>query len=184
MVEAVKDLPWFDVEGHKKFSPGKLPKFSSALNTPIVQSLSELPVVDGVANLDDAMSSIVSQRIDKLILLLKHYKIENADDPWLWLSFRLACHFVPGMTVLRVPKRGRGRPAKWKGQAGDDLVAAVDAEKDKTGSSIASAINNLKKTDPKRWGAFNEQRYYEARRDGALRRAATVALRKTEAEIS
>ena len=66
VAEALKDLPWFKVEGHEKLPPRKLPKFSGALQTPIVQSLANQPVIDGVAHIDEAISNILRQRIDKL----------------------------------------------------------------------------------------------------------------------
>jgi hypothetical protein len=162
-----------------KSIPRKLPKFSGQLQTPIIQSLSDLPVVDGSVVLDEAMNEILDQRINKLILLLKHYKIDRMSDPWLLLSLRLACSFVPGMRVLTMPGRRRGRPAKWKGQVGDELIAAVDKERtEDTGLSVAAAISKLKQQEPERWARLNEARYYEAHRDRARRRQAVKALRK------
>jgi hypothetical protein len=178
MREMAKDTPWFEVEGHKKYSRRERPKFSGALRNPIVQSLSDMPVIDGRAILNGALINIFQQRIEKLILLLKHYQIEDTRDPWLFLSFRLACSFVPGLSVLTAPPRGRGRPSKWKGPGGDALIAAVDAERAKTGMSIVASINRLKQNDPLRWQALNEVRYHEAHRDQKLRKQAFEALRK------
>ena len=67
-------------------------------------------MIDGVAHIDEAINSILSQRIEKLISLLKHYQLETTKDPWLLLSLRLACAFVPGLRVLHKAPRGRGRP--------------------------------------------------------------------------
>jgi hypothetical protein len=142
MVEAAKDIPWFRVEGHENLPLGKVPKFSGALQTPIIQSLSNQPEIDGVAHIDEAMNSILSRRIEKLIFLLKHYNLEDKNDPWLLLSLRLGCAFVPGLRVLREAPRGRGRPKgakKWTGKARDELIAAVDAVRaEKKGRSIAN----------------------------------------------
>jgi hypothetical protein len=99
LIEAIKDTPWFEVEGHG----GEHSKFSGDLQEPIIQSLSEMPVIDGEYQIDGAINTIVRQRIDKLVLLLKHYRIENTSDPWLFLSLRLACAFVPGLRVLTAP---------------------------------------------------------------------------------
>jgi hypothetical protein len=167
LVEVLKDVPWFRVEGHEN---SRLRKFSGPLQTPIIQSLSDQPVIDGVAHIDGAMNSIFSQRIDKLILLLKHYKLEDTDDPWLLLSLRLACAVVPGLRVVTKAPRGRGRPQgpkKWTREARNELLAAVDAVRNKQkGLSIASAINILKK-DP-RWKTLTKQRYYDAVQDRKL----------------
>jgi hypothetical protein len=69
--EALKDTPWFEVDGHKQLPPGKLPKFSGELQTPIVQSLSRLPAVDGVDRLDEVMSRILSLAIPKFATCLQ-----------------------------------------------------------------------------------------------------------------
>jgi hypothetical protein len=180
MVEAAKDIPWFRVEGHENLPPGKVPRFSSALQTPIIQSLSNQPVIDGVAHIDEAMNSILSQRIEKLIFLLKHYKLEDKNDPWLLLSLRLGCAFVPGLRVLREAPRGRGRPKgpkKWTGEAREELIAAVDAvHAEKKGRSIANSIQILKRRDRSRWMALTKARYYEALRHRRLRDEAVRAL--------
>jgi hypothetical protein len=180
MVEALKDLPWFEVEGHEKLPPRKLPKFSGALQTPIVQSLANQPVIDKAAHIDEAMSSILGQRTEKLILLLKHYKLENTNDPWLLLSLRLACAFVPGLQVLREAPRGRGRPKgpkKWTAIARDELIAAVKVvHAEKVGRTIARSIQILKRRDPSQWKSLNEARYYEALRDRTLHSQVLRAL--------
>src|SRR5262249_36381543 len=135
VAEALKDLPWFEVEGHEKLLPRKLPRFAGALQTPIVQSLANQPVMDGVAHIDEVISNILEQRIDKLILLLKHYRLEKQNNPWLLLSLRLACVIAPGLRVVRQAPRGRGRPRgpqKWTAEARDELIAAVESMRAKT----------------------------------------------------
>jgi len=159
VTEMLKDVPWFEVEGHQKYPPRKLPKFSGDLQTPIVKSLSRVPAVDEVGRLDEVMSSILSERIDKLILLLKYYDIQSTSDPWLFLSLRLACSFVPGLRVLSKPPRKRGRPARWKGQTRDELIAAVEAVRaERPGRSISRSIEILKDRDPDRWGGALSKR--------------------------
>jgi hypothetical protein len=168
--EALKDTPWFEVDGHKQLPPGKLPRFSGALRTPIVQSLSNQPVIDGVGHIDEPMNNILSQRIEKLILLLKYYDIEHIRDPWLFLSLRLACSFVPGLSVLHKAPRGRGRPKGSKtrtAEARDELIGAVKAVQAE-GRSIAHSIAILKRRNPVRWRSLNEARYYEALRERKL----------------
>ena len=174
LVELLKDLPWFEVRGHGK-------RFSGALQTPIIQSLSHQPVVDGVANIDEAINSILNQRIEKLILLLKHYNIEDTKDPWLLLSLRLACAFVPGLRVRREPPRGPGRPKKWTSEARDELIAAVKAvHAERGGRSISRSIEILKKREPDAWAFLNKARYYEALRDRELRNQAIRALKNEQ----
>jgi hypothetical protein len=171
LAEVLKDLPWFRVSDHGK-------RFSEALQTPIIQSLSNLPVVDGEANIDEAINNIWSQRIEKLILLLKHYNIEETEDPWVLLSLRLACAFVPGLQVLRKPPRGAGRPKKWTSEARDKMIAAVEAVlAEKSGRSISRSIEILKKREPDVWAFLNKARYYEALRDRELRNQAMRALK-------
>jgi hypothetical protein len=166
LVEVLKDVPWFRVEGHEN---SRLRKFSGPLQTPIIQSLSDQPVIDGVAHIDGAMNSIFSQRIDKLILLLKHYKLEDTDDPWLLLSLRLACAVVPGFRVLTKTPRGRGRPKKWTHEYRSELLAAIDAvRREQNDRSIVEAILILKKRDPRRWESVTRTRYYEAVQDQEL----------------
>jgi hypothetical protein len=174
LVEVLKDLPWFEISGHGK-------RFSEGLQTPIIQSLSNQPVVDGVANIDEAINSILNQRIEKLILLLKHYNIEKANDPWVLLSLRLACAFVPGLQVLREPLRGPGRPKKWTSQARDALIAAVEAvHAERGGRSISRSIEILKRREPDAWASLNKARYYEALRDRELRNQAIRALKNEQ----
>jgi hypothetical protein len=184
LVEAFKDTPWFEVKGHEKLPAGKLPKFTGALQTPIVQSLADQSVTDEVSHIDEVMSNILRQRIDKLILLLKHYKLENQHDPWLLLSLRLACVIVPGLRVLREAPRGRGRPKgskKWTAEARDELIEAVEAVQTERGQrGIANSIHILKKREPYRWGSLNEARYYEAIRDRRIHNQVLRALTKPE----
>jgi hypothetical protein len=182
LVEALKDLPWFEVDG---IPPGKAQKFSLVLQTPIVESLSKQPVVDGVAHIDGVINSILSQRIEKLISLLKHYKLEASADPWLLLSLRLACAFVPGFRVVTKTPRGRGRPKgakRWTREARYELIAAVEAVRaEKKGRSIANSVQILKKRDPERWASLNPARYHEARRERTLYDQAVRALIRTDA---
>ena len=114
-------------------------------------------------------NSILTQRIEKLILLLKHYKLETSDDPWLLLSLRLACALVPGFRVVTKTPRGRGRPKgakRWTREARYELIAAVEAVRaEKKGRSIANSVQILKKRDPERWASLNPARYHEARRN-------------------
>ena len=180
--EVLKDTPWFEVDGHKQLPPGKLPRFSGALRTPIIQTLSNQPVIDGVAHIDEAIDSIFSQRIEKLISLLKYYHLETTKDPWLLLSLRLACAFVPGLRVLRKAPRGRGRPRgskKWTAEARDELIGAVKTvQAERKGRTIAHSIAILKRRDPIQWGSLHEARYYEALRERELYNQALRGLMK------
>jgi hypothetical protein len=146
LVELFKDVPWFEIKGY--VNP---PKFEGSLKRPIL--VKRIP--DG--NLDKLMWGIFNHRLSKLHLLLSHYELEDADDPWLLLSLRLACAIVPGFKVKR---KGRGAPGKWKDNI-DEVIAAVEAERNKSGGGVAKAIGRLKQNDPVRWKPFTESRYYE-----------------------
>jgi hypothetical protein len=166
----LRDIPWFvEVDGPKKLRSGK-PKFSGALRDPIVESPSEQPVVNGRRQLEGMLESIWNQRIEKLILLAKHYELEDFEDPWLLLSLRLACTFVPGFRVTR--ERGRRKGAtKWTAEEKDELIAAVRAvQSEQKGRTIAKSIELLQRRDS-RWRSANEPRYYEAVRARELRGA-------------
>jgi hypothetical protein len=157
-----------------RLARGSPRKFSGQLKTPIV-----VPALLGT-NIDAILNDILNQRVEKLVLLLEHYNIETTDDPWVFLSLRLACANVPG---FRVKRPGRGALRRWKGQE-TKVVAAIDQERAGREMSIPAAINNLKKKDPKRWGKFNEVRYYELRRREELQRQVFKALWKNIAEFS
>jgi hypothetical protein len=149
LIELLKDVPWFKVEGHS--NP---PKFGGPLKKPIIVKQRLGPV------LDDLMDDIFKQRLEKLVLLMDYYNLETDDNAWLLLSLRLACAFVPG---LKVSRKGVGAPAKWKDRGGD-IIAAVQAEMKRTGGGVAKAIDSLKRDNPDEWKSFNEPRYYELRR--------------------
>jgi hypothetical protein len=124
LVETAKDTPWFGESDHENAVPGRMPSYSGPLLTPIVPPRWRAHEVEKV------YSDIRAQRIEKLILLLKHYDLANTQEPWLLLSLRLGCAFVPGLQVLREARRGRGRPKgskKWSEEAKAELIAAVDA---------------------------------------------------------
>jgi hypothetical protein len=141
MVEAAKDVPWFEVQGHEKV---KAPRFSGALHKPIIQS--------STGDMDGVMASIISQRVEKLILLLKHYNIGNTDHPWLLLSLRRACAFVPGLQILRETPRSRGRTRRWTDKTREDLIAAVESVRsEEKGRTDERAVEILKQRDPSRW---------------------------------
>jgi hypothetical protein len=175
MVELLKDLPWFEVDGRKEHW---LPKFSGALQTPIVDSPSNYPIIDGVHHLDELTNNILRQRLSKLVLLMEYYKLENHDDPWLLLSLRLACSFVTGLRVFREMPRGRGRPRgakKWTDRERSELVAAVEGIQSEKGKkrTIKQSIEILKKREPKRWPSLKAARYHEAKAYLALASLAT-----------
>jgi hypothetical protein len=103
--------------------------------------------------------------IENLRALLKHYDLEQFDDPWPLLAFELAWDFVPGFAPAR--KRGRPKgPKTWTAEKRDQLIAAVQAVRsEKKGRTITEAIRLLKQREPKRWPSLNSTRYHEAVRD-------------------
>jgi hypothetical protein len=181
MVEMIKDLPWFSVDSRRGYPYDGPPSFKGPLKEPIHQAFSDAPVIDGVSHADGIINSIFIQRVDKLILLLKFYNLEDSNDPWLLLCLRLACNFVPGLRVLSQPLRGPGRPRgpkKWTNSEQSRLLAAVEQVRgEKTPRrSVKKSIEILQKNDPERWSSLNEARYYEARRDDQLRRQVLLAV--------
>jgi hypothetical protein len=146
LVELLKDIPWFGVEEHP-------PRFPKELSKPILVP-DGMPKADSVERITIA---VFNERVRKLDLLQKLFGTDKTDDPWFYLSLRLACAFVPGMQVAR---RGRGRPAKWKGLLAFEVVAAVE-QKVADGLSVPRAITELKT----KWKTLNESRYYEMVRE-------------------
>jgi hypothetical protein len=154
--EGLKDIPWFEVEGHIDLSPrGKTPKFTGPLSEPIV-----VPKDPAAENVEKATKEISATRMGKLRLLQDHFFGRRSED-WFALSFRLACAYVPGFKIAR---RGRGAPSKWMYEPAVEVVVAIEKLILGDDLTVPAAITKLK-LDPK-WKAklktFNEARYYEA----------------------
>lgn len=110
---------------------------------------------------------IVDQKTKKLLLLLDHYKIgQKQNDRWLALSLALASDFVPGMKIIEGQPRGPGRPGKWKGKVGLELIGHVQSIKNEKACGIARAIRIAQNRYPNKWGKYTpkelESRYHEA----------------------
>jgi hypothetical protein len=94
---------------------------------------------------------------------LKHYQLEETEDPWPQLAFELAWDFVPGFAPPDPARKRGGRRKVWTAEERKQLLNAVQAVRaEKKGRSVAEAIYLLKKRDPKRWTSLNKTRYYEA----------------------
>jgi hypothetical protein len=92
------------------------------------------------------------------------------------------------------PTKYNRRPPKWKGRDGYELVSGVIAIQARDKCSVAAAIRELKKHDPKKWpqggkgGRDLEQRYKEIKNywrpwyqvEQMLEAEATALLAKTE----
>jgi hypothetical protein len=104
-----------------RLARGSPRKFSGQLETPIV-----VPELLGT-NIDAILNDILNQRVEKLVLLLEYYNIETTDDPWVFLSLRLACANVPG---FRVKRPGRGALRRWNAKRPRLLLQAIKREQE------------------------------------------------------
>jgi hypothetical protein len=108
--------------------------------------------------------------LHKFVLLVKHYKIDPDLPPeqlLFSLAVQLAFDHVRGFQMA-APKRV-GRFKKWDLNEARRLVAAVDAHKSK---GIKAAIRLVTMQKDRQWGQHIpsiETRYYEAKRQIALR---------------
>lgn len=152
-------------------SKNKHPKFVGELNHSIVSE--PIPFWTKTdLNPDDFQlqeKRILNRQWVKMGLLLKHYDIKpDEQDPWLQLSWALACDFVPGMKVVNPYTRRKGRPRKWKGSTGLELIRDVERIRNERNQGARDAIRTLIKRQPKRWGAYKQRalevRYAEAKK--------------------
>ena len=148
-------------------------RFSGELREPILKKLIfPFGVVPGDSVKQREAESLrreLDLKFKKLLLLLKHYKLENAgEDRWIGLAYHLACDFVPGMQVKDRPNSKRlGRPRKvGRYSVWLQLRDEVDKISKERGCGIADAIVQLQKRRPKDWGSYKkttlETRYHEA----------------------
>jgi hypothetical protein len=151
------------------------PKFSGALNEPIVGT-HPLALAVLIRKQPESVRKMVwkaqkdritKQQVDKLRLLLKHYKIApNDPNRFLLLAFHLARDFVPGMSVVDKSRRGRGAPRKWKGLGGKLLVREIQSVNAERKKGIADAIRIVRRRHPEWCDGYTnktlEARYYEA----------------------
>lgn len=151
-----------------------LPIFPDVLNEPIlIALLFPFGVVPGDTDKERKLEyekRVVELRIEKLLTLLKHYRISSSDkNCWLSLAYHLSCDCVPGMAVVDRPPR-RARPLeKWGRELRHrfyDVVEAIRGEK--TRRSIVAAIRIARQRYPSEWGRYKEStletRYYELKK--------------------
>lgn len=117
------------------------PRYSGALNQPIT------PIFNGLLLPKEVFGThVLSQRNQKLNLLLVHYNIDPKESGrWQKLAFCLAVEHVPGMRVTHEPGRGRGRPSEWNITRDREFVAMIDEIKRDRNHGIRDAIRMAKK---------------------------------------
>ena len=154
------------------------PKFSGLLAEPIYQPFSR--GILAIPSEEERQKQIFEKQIDKLFLLLEHYKIDqHGEHCWVKLAFRLAGDLVPGMRIVDGLRSKRGRKGTWKAGQGEDLMHDVDSLRDRTNVTINDAIERLRKTDP-RWKGYTPQnlsaRLREARQEVRRRKELMASL--------
>src|SRR5262249_11930298 len=92
--------------------------------------------------------------MEKLRLLMKHYRIADKDD-YLGLALALARDFVPGFQVINtklklrhgtwgaVVRANAGRPITWPPERLDRLLKVVEETKQQRGLSDRDALKNV-----------------------------------------
>jgi hypothetical protein len=137
------------------------PRYSGALNKPIIQPLGML-YEPGSPFRD----SLGRQRLLKLGQLLAHYGIKS-EDPGCFqkLAIKLALDWVPGMQVIKEPRARRGAPRKWTLARYREFVETIDRIQGQRGQGVLDAIRSLKKRERLRESVGGlETRYYEGRK--------------------
>ena len=146
------------------------PTYSRELNKPILRT-DPLVIALRKNHIGNEQERILGILIEKFGLLMAHYGIDkSAKDCWGQLALCLAFAHVPGMQVTDQAPPKKGRPPKWKGPEGFELLREIDTINQRQKASISRAIRTLQQRDPNRWGqnkykpAELEARYYEARK--------------------
>jgi hypothetical protein len=135
------------------------PRFTGFLNDPIItypfleffvldyeNAADEFERDEFIAKHERWLESIHEERLEKLVLLLRHYDVARDDpDRWRRLAFRMALDFVPGMRVEYEIPRQRGRPRKWKGELGKIFYRHIQAINKERGRGVRDAIRTLLK---------------------------------------
>jgi hypothetical protein len=76
----------------------------------------------------EANTTISSQTLAKLELLLQHYEIPKGNpDCWFYLAINLAHQFLPGFSIAK--KAGCGRPKIWNDELLTRLYLVVEERK-------------------------------------------------------
>jgi hypothetical protein len=121
------------------------------------------------------VAAISKHAVEKMLLLLEHYKIDPSDEQrWLKLAMSLALAHVPGLQVANRPKPGR-KPT-WKTGLGDEFVREVEDVKFRTGKGTKEAIAELRKK-PK-WEKYFAQSLEARYREARARQKALASLRE------
>jgi hypothetical protein len=180
------------IAGDRDNSPNKRPRFSGILNEPMVWSSLPPHVADklGGGDLNDGHNRVLLEDIPPLIerfrALYKHYhinpKAEHADT---YLILSLANDFVPGFEVRAFPKRGRGRPRKWRSKI-SALLADIAVLK-RTRAVSARGACRILVTSAKyapRYGKENQNSLYRRYQEAKHFRAEIGDLGRFMAELA
>jgi hypothetical protein len=143
--------------------PKRKPRYSDALNRPIVPVTSGLLLI-GPKSLVERY--IIGEWSAKLDLLLSHYGIgTNEAERWRKLAFCLALDHVPGMLVIEKPRRGKGAPKKWSGSRDREFVKLIEQIRVERGKGVMDAIRIAQKRKRMIGNTRGlERRYYEAKK--------------------
>jgi hypothetical protein len=136
-----------------------LRKFTGALSSPIL--IPSPKAKWGPLSPESLKREIATQRLAKLDLLFKYYRIlSNDKDRFVKLAKCLAVDFVPGMITIELrssPYRAKKshRDKRWDLDRYADLVRDVDAIRAAyPNQKIFAVICDLVKQQPEKWGDY------------------------------
>jgi hypothetical protein len=120
----------------------------------------------GQATREPDIAAISKRRVEKMLLLFEHYKLDPSDErSWRKLAVSLALEHVPGLQLVFREKPGP-KP-KWPTGLGDALVRDVEDVQSQTGCTEEEAIAKVREERGGKWKTFTPQnlgaRYREAR---------------------
>lgn len=141
-----------------------------------------------VAQAFNANLQIPQEWLEKMLLLLDHYRIAH-DDPerWFFLAFALALDHVDGMKIAPNQKKS-GAPLEWGPMTLAKLYFEVVDIVQERGLSIKDSCQailddpNRRKFYPRSYSAKTlARRYYEAQKDALVKVLERAARSKGEA---
>lgn len=102
---------------------GYVGALAQPISAPRPKTVLERASQDAEADAAEA-ARVVGEWLQKLLLLLEHYEIEQQDDSrWFRLAFKLAMEHVPGFAFDQ--QKPAGRPADWDSWRYMDLFLSV-----------------------------------------------------------
>jgi hypothetical protein len=134
-----------------------------------------------------ANAHIPGEWLEKMLLLLDHYRIDR-DDPerWFALAFSLAMDHVEGMKIAQKPK-DPGAPREWGELKLARLYFEIDDIRRESGLSISDSCEEIL-GDHNRWKHYPKctratlvRRYHEAQSDPFIKMLNRIAESKGHA---